>query len=719
MNQTILYPDVSIQNLPLELFLSDLKGTAAEQSLWRSKVASLYSHLQAHCQPWAQVLFPASDQLPAALPHPCAILAVTLGDFSAMESEASTSSVSYLYHMIATRMLFSISEQCEQQIRTQASAMQLQMGRRMEAPSDFSVQLLPQIMSLFGETSPITLSGGSALSPSHSMLLVYELTSVCPHSAQETQPCAQCESVNCSFRRYRLTLLPQNRVLLVSGTECIADALTRAQLFLSSDCGKRGKCGKCKIIVKSGNLAITEADRRAFSILQLASGVRLACQAYLTEDITISLPPQKDLQIHAVTGFHMARSHSSLSQSEKEYGIAIDLGTTTLAATLIRLSDLHVLQTASAINRQRLYGADVLSRIQAATQSSAKARAMQRLIQMDLLALVQKLLNTPDTPSHQVVRIVLAGNTTMIHLLLGYDCSGLGVYPFHAQSLASVQTSFSELFHSSLLDCPVLILPAISTFVGGDIVSGLFACQCAKSDSPNLFLDLGTNGEMAVGGKDGFFVSSAAAGPAFEGGCIQCGTGSVPGAITHVYKNGDNVHMETIDHQPPCGICGTGVLETAALLLQEHLMDETGHLQEPLDETGFLLAKTPHGDAIVFTQKDVRELQLAKSAIRSGVELLLQKANISCEDIQTVYLAGGFGAYLDVKKAAMIGMLPKALTSKMVAVGNSSLYGAMLCAQNPAVLTEMEQITDMAQEIHLAELPEFQENFIRCINFER
>lgn len=717
MNPIILHPNVSIQELPLELFLSDLKGTPPQQSLWRPKVASLYSRLQEQYQPWAQIIFPSRAQLPAMLPD-CAILAVTLKEQCETKLTTNTVTDSYLHNLILTRLLFFISEQCEQQLHAQAHSMLLTVKRRLEAPNDFDPTLLAQLLSLLRQPVPITLSDSFALQPAHSMLLVYELAPSYSNSNSQTQPCAQCPDKDCSFRSHQLTVLPQNQTLLVRSTKSIADALTRAGILLSLDCGGQGSCGKCRIIVKSGNLPITKADQRTFSILQLSSGLRLACQAYLTEDITISLPPQKDLQIHAVTSFHMERSHSSLPQSEREYGIAIDLGTTTLAATLIRLNDLHVLQTASAINRQRLYGADVLSRIQAATQSSAKARAMQRLIQMDLLALVQKLLTHSDVKSHPIERIVLAGNTTMIHLLLGYDCSGLGTYPFKAHSLSSVQTSFSEVFRSSYLTCPVLILPAISTFVGGDIVSGLFACQCAKSDSPNLFIDLGTNGEMAVGGKKGFFVSSTAAGPAFEGGSIQCGTGSVPGAITRVLMQSNHVQVETIDNQPPCGICGTGVLETTAMLLQEHLMDKTGLLSEPFCQSGFVLAKTSYGESIIFTQKDVRELQLAKSAIRSGIELLLSKANCSYKDVHTVYLAGGFGTYLDVNKAISIGMIPKPFSSKTIAVGNSSLYGAMLCAQNPAALEEMNQITKMAQEIHLAKLPEFQENFIHYLNFE-
>lgn len=726
---TIFPCSISISDLPVSLFLADLAIEHTEKEMWKERVAAMLSHIKRICKPEAFLCFPAERVLSQQtfFPKNCALLAVTLGELA--DISENNFADSYLFHLISTRLLFTITEQSETQLNELCAQNQSKVVRRLEAPSDFDSKLLPSLLAQFQGKSSISLIENQTLNPLNSMLFVYELQETnCENRNNDysAHHCNTCQRMNCPMRRYHLTILPERKVLFLRPDESISSALISAGIALRNDCGGQGSCGKCHIQVTDGSLPITQADKRAFSILQLASGFRLACQAHLSTDISIKLCSLAETQMQTVSSFHTHASQADALAAqtalEGQYGIAIDIGTTTLAAALVRLSDGVIVQTASSINRQRLYGADVISRIQAATKSRAKAISMQRLIIGDLLTLIKQFLANPiftaeGEPTSSIVRIVLSGNTTMIHLLMGYDCSGLGVYPFTPHSTSTIQSTFLEIFRDSLLQCPVMILPGISAFVGGDIVSDFLSCEFDQKSDISLLIDLGTNGEMAIGNKDKILVSSTAAGPAFEGGSIQYGTGSIPGAISNISMKENTLLITTIDEKAPCGICGTGVLELTALLLEQHYMDFFGLLKEPWQQTGFPVAKTSYGEEIKFTQQDIRQVQLAKSAIRSGIELLLKESGYRYEDISKVYLAGGFGAYLNIEKAVSIGLLPKELSDKVIAVGNASLHGAVLCCQQPDRLQNLEQLISVCREQNLAELPDFQELFLKHMNF--
>ncbi|MGN0297777.1 MAG: ASKHA domain-containing protein [Lachnospiraceae bacterium] len=718
----------SIDNLPLHRFAADLSLSESEKEDWNKKIVSLYQTCIDVCHPEAFLCFPGKNIFSENSVR-CAFLSVSLGDLTPLFEQLQDCSEEYLLNLIATRLLFVITEQCETQLKELCREKNLKLLRRMEAPDDFAPELLPDILSFFGDTSHITLNQNYVLHPLYSMVFAYPLdevicnndTSNQNHTSKLEHHCASCPRKECPLRHYEMTVLPKQTVISVRPDETIATALENSQIEFHQDCGGRGTCRKCAIQVTAGNLPITEADRFAFSILQLAQGWRLACQAHLEGDITICLNRSMENNFETVVKFQAEKFHNrTLPQSfchDLDYGIAIDIGTTTLAAALVHLKDGHVIHTASSINRQRIYGADVLSRIQAANEKRTKAIAMQRLIRTDLLNLIQQLMSALPSDA-QLLRIVMAGNTTMFHLLMGYDCSGLGVYPFHPHSLKTVQTSFSELLQDNRLQCPVILLPGISAFVGADIVSDLIACQFDTQENPSLLIDLGTNGEMAIGNRHRLLVSSTAAGPAFEGGSIKYGTGSVCGAISHVNWKDNCLQYQTIQNQtPPCGICGTGVLEITSLLLEQGLMDQTGCLHPSIFEKGLPVAENAYGETIFFTQQDVREVQLAKSAIRSGIELLIQEYGLSYEEIDKVYLAGGFGAYLNIGKAVSIGMLPSALASKIISVGNSSLQGAILCCQNPKLLQNMNTLITVSNEKSLASLPDFQTSFMHYMTF--
>lgn len=465
--------------------------------------------------------------------------------------------------------------------------------------------------------------------------------------------------------------------------------------YIPSYCGGKGSCGKCKIRFLSGAPEPRYAERRKFSEEELAAGWRLACQTKVFGEASVVLPELSEDAIEAQTEFcaQLLPESNGRIQYEKAENtdgciVAVDIGTTTLAASAVDLDSGDILGTVTSVNHQRAFGADVISRIDAA--NNGKGPRLQESIVKDLENLQEKLGLYSTQP-----RLIVSANTTMTHLLQGYSCKGLGVAPYSPVDI-SMHTYDN-----------MLILPGISTFVGADIVSGMIACNMDSSEDVSLLIDIGTNGEMVIGNKHGFLAASTAAGPAFEGGNISCGMAGIPGAISSADIIGGRMCIETIDNQGPAGICGTGVMEITCELLKAGLLDETGLLAEPYFEKGY-----PVSDRIVFTNKDVREVQLAKSAIRTGIEILIKEYGISYDRVDRVYLAGGFGRHINFKKAIGIGLLPEELEDKLLAVGNSSLAGAVLLAQNKCLAERFVTVAGMAKEVLLAENREFQSLYV-------
>lgn len=233
-----------------------------------------------------------------------------------------------------------------------------------------------------------------------------------------------------------------------------------------------------------------------------------------------------------------------------------------------------------------------------------------------------------------------------------------------------------------------------------------------------MLIDLGTNGEMALGNEEALLVTSTAAGPAFEGGNITWGTGSIPGTVCHVWQEDGSLQIGTIQDQPPVGICGTGVIELVSELVRAEEMDETGRLEEPWFEEGYPVVQNVRGEQIVLTQKDVREIQLAKAAVRAGIETLLSEYGVEASVVDTVYVAGGFGYCLDYEKAAEVGMFPQEFLGKLQAVGNSALQGAVQLLLDKEKIQKAERIASRAREIDLSVHPVFQETYMDAMFFE-
>lgn len=627
---------------------------------------------------------------------------------------------------IADSALFSMEDQVQEKLRAICAEHHVGIVRRMEAPYHMPMQVQHaaweqlELERRFG----IGISSGFMFDPVKTICQVYILTEdTSVFKAQHD--CRNCPNVNCKMRKIPAPVITvQQRVKTtefeLKQGESLMDGLLREGYYISAVCGGKGRCGKCKVRVVSGNAPVTEADQKVFSESEQAEGWRLSCVLYPQEALTIVFEQNDESEFEAV-GSYTSSEPSGTEQNPSGrgdasgYEISIDIGTTTIAFELIGITDKKTIHTVTAVNSQRKYGADVIARIQAS--SDGKAEELQNCIRSDLRSGISVLLNELQMDFSEIRRIVISGNTTMGHLLMGYDCSGLGVYPFTPVDIGFIRGTSSDILQMPG-EAEVVLLPGISTYVGADITSGMYACGFDTKEEICLLVDLGTNGEMALGNKDRILVTSTAAGPAFEGGNIKWGMGSVAGAICSVKLQGTDVEIQTIRDKEPVGICGTGVLEIVAELLKEELVDDTGLLDDEYFDDGFPIAKTADGEEIVFTQKDVREIQLAKAAVRAGVETLLLRYGIEKEQVEKVYLAGGFGYRLDTEKAIAIGMLPKEFAGRILAVGNSSLAGAAKYSMDPHGDEVLQQLVAVSEEIGLSSDPDFNEFYMDAMMFE-
>ena len=619
-----------------------------------------------------------------------------------------------LFAAMADTCLFALEQQVLQQLRLICRQKGCGIVCRHEPGSDLplSVQADAVRETAAGRTAGVTVNAAMALSPEKSMSLVFDLCED-PSVFQVKHDCTACPKTDCpqrqaeSAREVRLTC---------PGVCRVHDYIQSQGTALAMPCGGKGMCGKCRVRVVRGRLPVTPEDERIFSEAQLAQGWRLACKAVTREAVELAVPVQEQQGFSALAAEAADEGVLSLA-ADHDYGLAVDIGTTTLAAALVDCTDGKILATATAVNSQRSFGADVVSRIGAACHG--KGKALQKAVRRDLTRLTKQLLKDHPGTAGRCRQMAIAANTTMLHLLMGWPCDGLGDWPFHPVSLGGKTYRAQEVLgpQSPLTDATVTLLPGMSTYVGADITAGIWQCGLASSDDVSLFVDLGTNGEMVLGNKDQRFIASAPAGPALEGGKLTWGTGSVPGAICGVRIERGRAKVRTIDHAVPVGICGTGILEAMAGLVREGLVDETGKLVEPYFHKGFPLASTLDYQRITLSQQDIREIQMAKSAIRAGIESLIEHSGISRQRVHQVFLAGGFGYYLDPQKAAVIGLLPADLAERTTAVGNTSLKGAIGLLTGAVTLEELQAIAAGAEEIVLGNDEAFQRLYIDYLNF--
>ncbi len=471
----------------------------------------------------------------------------------------------------------------------------------------------------------------------------------------------------------------------------LLDILRKNGYEIYAPCGGKGTCGKCRVKIKD-------------------DGEIIACMYYPVKDIAVLLPGEEEANILVYQTEYLEdmlfKINPSGYRSSKPFGIAIDIGTTTVVLYFLNLLNGEIEKISSFLNPQKQYGADVITRINFCQEHEDGLSELQESIisalnyELDTFKIKNELIS-PDFE-----QIVIAGNTTMLHIILGEDPLSIALAPFKPKFIEKQVRKGNSTGLNINIDAEVVTLPCISAFVGADIVAGLAALKVPQKNY--LFLDIGTNGEIALVKGEKIFTCATAAGPAFEGANLSCGMGAVNGAISGFKSQND---YQVIGNSESRGICGSGIVDIAAYLIMNDFVDETGLLKET-----FVIHSE---NTIQVTQQDIREIQLSKSAIYSGIKILINMAGLSFSDIYALYLAGGFGNYININSAIQIGLLPYELGNKIYPVGNSAVIGALQYLKSDEFSEKIDKILHRSQYIELSDIEEFTMEFALNMDFRK
>jgi uncharacterized 2Fe-2S/4Fe-4S cluster protein (DUF4445 family) len=500
--------------------------------------------------------------------------------------------------------------------------------------------------------------------------------------------------------RIRVELRPLGRVL-----EVPRGALLQSVLFphgVEFPCGGRGKCQGCRVRVLSGNLPATEEQEALLGRAALEAGWRLACRCTVYSPLVLDLA-QWEVPVLA--------DHTPFAFTPREgYGVAVDLGTTTIAAQLLDLRTGQVLGVETALNLQARHGADIMTRIEMAADPNHGGR-LTRIIREQLGEMVGRLIEPVPGASDHLRQIVLVGNTAMHHLFSGLDVKPLAHYPFETASGGPQVFTAADLGWAFASAPVVHFLPCLGGFVGSDILAGILATRLHERADLTVLLDLGTNGEMVVGNRDRLVCASAAAGPAFEGARISMGMRASTGAISAVARQAEALRCQVIgDPTKPRGVCGSGLVDAVAACLDLAWIRPDGRLQDGRRE---LVLRAP----VRLTPSDVRELQLAKGAIAAGTRLLLDRLGTTAAAVKRVFLAGAFGNYINRRSARRIGLFDFA-PEVVEPAGNTALLGAKLALFEPdPERSEYARIRPRVEHIGLSSDPRFEDYYIEAMRF--
>ncbi len=601
----------------------------------------------------------------------------------------------------------------------------------------------------------------------------------------------------------KLSLLSGKSISITPKTS-ILHALEREGIYLTSSCGGKGTCGKCKIIIKSGS--VDKKSTIKLSKEDITKGYALACQSYPLGDILIDIPKESVLTVEGKIA--MGRSKDLLSlirsigveieplservllelsppsltdnisdlerlkrdlflrglgclrvpfrclkglpyamrkqdwritlcliQSEDcyeitnifpgdmrtpRYGVAIDIGTTTLVLYLINLTDGNLVDAASIYNSQIRFGDDVITRIVYATEHN-ELKSLNEAVIGDINLMLSMLTKKYEIDIDSIDQIVIAGNPTMTHLFLGLDPSSIREDPYIPTANTFPLSFAGEHGIKINPNTPVYTFPCVASYMGGDIVSGVLATRLHKSEHLSFFMDIGTNGEMVLGNSEWLMSASCSAGPCFEGSGIKHGMRATEGAIEDIVINRKTLEPEirVIGDVRPVGICGSGMIDAVSELFLTGILDQKGTLRSEVskrvregeDGLEFLIYSDGERE-IVLTTPDIENIIRAKAAIYAGFTTLLKEVGFAFNDIHKIYIAGGFGKFLDIEKAIILGMLPDIPREKFEFVGNTSIKGAYLCSLSRKMRDEAEDIVKKMTYLELSVSKSFMDEFV-------
>jgi uncharacterized 2Fe-2S/4Fe-4S cluster protein (DUF4445 family) len=534
--------------------------------------------------------------------------------------------------------------------------------------------------------------------------------------------------------------LPGPFIAEVEPGSTLLAAARKARAPLEAPCDGAGICGKCLVRLDPEALTALEAG------VEVGGGngqgaLVLACDARVRADIAATIPDRGDKNLAIVDhglatartlAPHIAVMHASdgctvwagqeliasLPNRVANLGIAVDIGTTTLVVALVDLGSGDELAVASALNPQTAYGHDVLSRIHFAAEPDGLA-TMQRALVDGLNVLIRQVCQRAGVDTGHIHEAVLGGNTCMLHIAAAVNPAPLGRAPYRPSLTGGSHLRAAELGLGIAAHGLAYLPPVVSGFVGADITAGILATDLHRSRQTALLLDIGTNGEMVLAHAGELWATSTAAGPAFEGVNIECGMRAAPGAVDTV--SATDVH--TISDAPAIGICGSGLVDLVSCLVRSGAIGKNGRFETKAappvgnwdEREGRCLLRL--SDGVVLTQKDVRQVQLAKAAIRAGLDALLAGAKVRRQDVERVLVAGSFGYHLRPDSLAGSGLLPAKLAAKVEAVGNTCKAGAVTLLSNAGTRRELESVAARVRSIELANDAAFARRFVEQMAF--
>ena len=532
------------------------------------------------------------------------------------------------------------------------------------------------------------------------------------------------------MKHFTVTFQPDGREISIHPGATLLEAAGLVGIILNTVCGEKGTCRKCAVKLQPGGETV------------------LACQHHVTENLTVFVPPDSRFAEHKILTEGAVRKDAAEPDIYKKYlpaagnrpilGLAVDIGTTTVVVKLIDMKTGRLLATSATLNPQTKFGDDVISRIGYA-RTDKKLKELNALIVGRINDLIVDCCSQASAQSSDIYETCVVGNTTMHHIFLRLPVTQLGEAPYKAFSLDAKDLPPTALGLGVNPVGNVHTVANIAGFVGADTTAVALATSLDSADQITLVIDIGTNGEVILGTKDKLLAASCAAGPAFEGARIACGSRATDGAIEAVVLDKHNIVIDVIGGGRPVSICGSGLIDAVAVLLGLGVIDFTGRFKldahlpsllarrltrmshkhsEGKDEwPSFVLAYNGHTPAVYLTQQDIREVQLAKAAIRAGIRLLQHRLSVADADIKQIFLAGAFGNYIRRQSALRVGLLPNVPIDRIHSVGNAASSGAQLILVSSRCRTLAADLARKIEYVEIANEPLFQSVFADSMLF--
>lgn len=539
----------------------------------------------------------------------------------------------------------------------------------------------------------------------------------------------------------KIKFLPQEIECEITEKQTILEAAVSSGVNIDGNCAGKGTCGKCKVKIVSGSVKTPDGMHTHYQLSEseAAAGYVLACASVLTSDAVVEVPETETTASRKKKLIRLPEYFKPDCGEENAYGVAVDIGTTTVVVSMWRLSDGQMLAVDAMTNPQGAYGADVISRISFATENQDGCEILHGKVIEAINTVVGKFCEELNCGISDVKKYVVVGNTTMSHLFLDIDPSSLAVAPFAPAFTGEVVTNCGTVGLSGTEDTEVIVVPNIAGHVGSDITAGIITTDLMECDKGHLFIDIGTNGEIVLSAKGRITACSTAAGPAFEGSSIKYGMRAAAGAIEKVFIDDDGVKISVIGNSKPIGICGSGIIDAVGELIRCGVVDKSGrllgkerlakkgiskkileHIEESTDGAGYdfiLFRGDKKEDNVYITQKDVREVQLAKAAISAGISIMMQEIGLQKDEIEKISVAGAFGNYIRTESAVNMGLLPSIPLERIYAIGNSAGVGAAMVLLSEESRAETVKVSQTVEHMDLAEKKDFQDEYLKGMRF--